>query len=101
MNTELYHEEGSLRLTMIDVRRLLPHHNVKDFNDLRSRGLLNLIEKLFNKYLDLGGEYGIEQGQMANGVQLPPSLFSLTSFKVLEQVTNTVTADTRSMLNQE
>jgi hypothetical protein len=105
MREHLYHDDGSFKITMMDVRRLLPGKQVKDFKDLRNRGLVNDIEKLFNKYLDLGGEHGIAVGVLskdnkAERIELPPMLFSLTSMSVIKKITGRKPLTTVEILNQ-
>lgn len=54
----LYHDfTGDLRATMIDVRRFLPEHDVRNFRDLRSRGLIPVLEERVERYLKAGGEF--------------------------------------------
>lgn len=96
----LYHEDGSMRISMIDVRRLLPLHKVKDFNDLRGRGLVDLIEKRFNKYVELGGDHDMEQGGIVNDMEIYPSLFALSSQDIMCEVTNAPWRSDVEIMNQ-
>lgn len=54
----LYHDfTGDLRATMVDVRRFLPEYDVRNFRDLRSRGLIPVMEDRVERYLKAGGDF--------------------------------------------
>lgn len=96
----LYHDDGSLAISMLDVRRLLPQHEVRNFHDLRARDLVPLVEKRFNKYVALGGEHGMDLGGVVGGMEVYPSLFSLTSRDVMKKVTSREWVETIDLINQ-
>jgi hypothetical protein len=54
----MYHGDGKhIRLTMIDVQRLLADEpTIADFNDLRTKNLLPKLQKRFSEYLRKGGQ---------------------------------------------
>ena len=81
----LYHDDGSIRLTMVDVQRLLPEDRVIDFNDLRRRHLLMKLELRLRSYLKLGGDMA-NTGTGATGLG-SPNLCLLSSLHTITRVT--------------
>lgn len=82
----LYHAfTGDLRLTMLDVMRLLPEHEVQSFQDLRHRGLLPVLEERMARYIKAGGLYVKQSGASSEHGSERTKL--LTSLSIISRVT--------------
>jgi hypothetical protein len=81
----MYHlRSNELKLSMIDVRRLLPEYNVRDFRDLRERELLPALEQRFISYRRAGGTM---KGSEDTKNLASPSLAALPSLSVITRIT--------------
>lgn len=106
--SSLYYEDGTIKITMIDVRRLLPKHDVRSFQDLRDRSLVSSLEHRYCRYKDEGGRFRrIDERGMTDAFclnpHLPskPNLYYLLSLNVIKKITGVKPETEKEILNHK
>lgn len=105
----LYYPDKTIALTFVDVLRLMPKANIRNFYDLRANAaLMNALEKQFENYMSNGGVYFNSDGQerrrgKAFGgkmvKEIPPSTYYLVSMDVIEKITGVPAASEEEIMN--